>query len=534
MSLMSFGVLVDVNVFEDVIRKASGWTECERIIQQVGNGGIDGWISSLTKPLLYSFCVKELGEDRARRVVHDLTLPFAEIPLRSGINRAALVSPLPAYTDGVQLESARQFHLDGIITRHTINYRDAGIPVYTPEEFMALSGEGTAVGGDATVPFLDLKAQHHKTYNDIDDRIADISTNTAFILGKYVEDFEERFAGLHKAKYCLGVSSGTDALHIALMVLGIGPGDAVIAPVSTFMATAEAISLCGAVPLFVDCGEYHNLDVRKTRLLLEGLGTGGKRQPYAVAKGLQVKAVIPVHLYGQPADMDAVMELAAEFGLKVVEDCCQAHLARWDGKEVGSFGAFGAFSFYPGKNLGAYGEAGALVTSDSELYTRARMVRQHGEIQRYHHETIGHNYRMEAIQGAVLASKLGHLAMWTEKRRANAELYNELLRDVEEFQIPLDHPKCYSVYHLYVVQIDNRSGLQNYLQENGIGTGLHYPVPLHLQPAYAFLGYREGDFPVAENAAKRILSLPMYPELTESQVRYVAHKIKEFLVRKGK
>jgi dTDP-4-amino-4,6-dideoxygalactose transaminase len=238
--------------------------------------------------------------------------------------------------------------------------------------------------------------------------------------------------------------------------------------------------------------------------------------------------MIPVHLYGQPANMDEIMALAKEFGLMVVEDCCQAHLAKWKGTMVGNFGSLGAFSFYPGKNLGAYGEAGALITNDDELFEKVKMIRQHGEIKRYQHEVIGHNYRMEAFQGAVLATKLQCLDEWTQKRQENAEFYAEMLADVEGVWTPEEIDNSYCVYHLYVVQTDDRDGLQQYLQANGVATGLHYPIPLHLQQAYKHLGYKKGDFPNAEKASERILSLPMYPELTTAQIRYVCDKIRQY------
>jgi len=242
----------------------------------------------------------------------------------------------------------------------------------------------------------------------------------------------------------------------------------------------------------------------------------------------RLKAVIPVHLYGQPANMNEIMALAEEYEFKVVEDCCQAHLARYDDRLVGNFGEFGAFSFYPGKNLGAYGEAGALVTNDKELYQRAKMLRQHGEMERYHHQVIGHNYRMEAFQGAVLSTKLTYLNEWTEKRQANARIYNELLRDIASVKTPLELEKTYCVYHIYLVQTEGRDDLKKYLSEKGVATALHYPVPLHLQEAYRHLGYKEGHFPVAEAAAKRILSLPMFPELTERQIQYVVEMIANY------
>jgi dTDP-4-amino-4,6-dideoxygalactose transaminase len=449
------------------------------------------------------------------------------------------------------------------------------MPVYSPEEFLDLLDQN----GDPTnlaVPFLDLKAQQHQIYNEIDDRITDVIANTAFIMGKHVREFEEQFAELQEAKYCIGVSSGTDALHVALLALGIGPGDKVIVPVNTFIATAEAVSLCGAEPVFVDCDEYYNLDVKELRKVIESRQVeknvsrkGAKAQKGESTedclkiedekirrledeknagmiktedRGLEgpitnnkspITCILPVHLYGQPANMDEIMALADEYGLKVVEDCAQAHLAAWRTehgawRKVGNWGEFGAFSFYPGKNLGAYGEAGAVVTNNADLYEKIKLIHDHGSAVRYHHDVVGHNYRMEAIQGAVLSTKLKYLEEWTEKRRENAYLYNELLSDVEGIKTPREIEDIYAVYHLYVIQVDDRDGLQRYLQENGISTGLHYPVPLHTQRAYAGLGYKEEDFPVAGAAAKRILSLPMYPELAEGQIRYVCEKIKQY------
>ena len=370
------------------------------------------------------------------------------------------------------------------------------------------------------MPFLDLKAQHHQIYNEIDDRITDIIANTAFVLGKHVAEFEERFAEAQGAKYCVGVSSGTDALHVALIALGIGPGDRVIVPVNTFIATAEAVSLCGAVPVFADCDNYYNINTAKLRDYLSSLSFQHRAMP---------KAIIPVHLYGQPANMDEIMALADECGLKVVEDCCQAHLAEWKERKVGNFGAFGAFSFYPGKNLGAYGEAGALITNDEGLYLKAKMLRQHGEIERYHHQIVGHNYRMGAIQGAVLSTKLKYIEEWTRKRKENARLYSALLAEIDGIEAPDELEGASCVYHLYVIQVDDRDGLREYLQEHGVASGLHYPVPLHLQEAYKDLGYKRGDFPVAERAAGRVLSLPMYPELSEGQIRYVCEQIESFM-----
>ena len=371
----------------------------------------------------------------------------------------------------------------------------------------------------AKVPFLDLKAQYPQVREEIEIKISQIITDAAFILGKHVDDFETQFAAAHNAKYCVGVSSGTDALHVALKVVGVQPGDEVLVPVNTFIATAEAVSILCAQPVFVDCDDFYNIDTHQVRRILaaDGERSGAKR----------IKAIVPVHLYGQPADMSALCALASEFDVKIVEDAAQAHLAAWHGEKVGAFGSTAAFSFYPGKNLGAFGEAGALLTNDESLYSQAMMYRQHGEIERYHHAIIGHNYRMEAIQGAVLGTKLKYLNSWTERRRANAKLYDERLGAIDGVTIPKVREGAESVYHLYVIQAESRDRLMRHLNDNGIGTGLHYPVPLHLQPAYGRQD-RTGEFPVAESAAKRILSLPIYPELSEREIHYVCDTIERF------
>jgi len=542
---------------------------------------IEGWISGDSYSTIHYFLSKELDESTSRDKIVTSLKSLSVIPVRNSTLADAFESQHPDFEDNLKIVSAQKFHIDFIVTRNTSHYKNSPIEALTPQEFMNRYKSGKLVKEITSVPFLDLKSQHHQIYNEIDDRITDIIANTGFILGKHVDEFEERFAELQGAKHCIGVSSGTDALHIALLALGIGPGDAVIVPVNTFIATAEAVNLCGAEPVFVDCDRFYNLDVEKVREIVEsrqyavnsrqrvGEDRGrrsevgdqrsevrGQRSEvgdrraevggqYAVnsrqGKGpitnneSPITCIIPVHLYGQPANMDEIMALAEEFGLMVVEDGCQAHLARYRKSDVrwqsvGTTGAFGAFSFYPGKNLGAYGEAGALVTNDEELYMKAKMIRQHGEIERYHHKVIGHNYRMEAIQGAVLATKLKYLDEWTKKRQENARLYNELLGGVDGIQTPEELEGTDCVYHLYIIQADDRDGLQKYLQEKGVASGLHYPIPLHLQEAYEYLGHKEGDFPVAEKAAGRILSLPMYPELMERQIRYVCDRVKEFLI----
>ena len=484
----------------------------------INNTKFSLWVSASSVQAVLNDILKGPETAGADAVYKFIGYHFAVIPLRRSILEDALQQKGPDLATRINIASAISFKLDAILTGNKSTFSDVDIPVLTPGELLE-KGRLAQMEAVKEVPFLDLKAQHRLVYNEIDDRLTDIITNTGFVLGKYVDKFENRFAELQEAKYVLGVSSGTDALHVALMALGIGRGDTVVVPVNTFIATAEAVSLTGATPVFIDCDRYNNIDPDKLENFLAKADNKNKQLP---------AAVIPVHLYGLPADMKRLMELSGKFGFRVVEDSCQAHLASLNGKKVGNFGALGAFSFYPGKNLGAYGEAGAIITNDENLYKKAKMLRQHGELTRYEHEVIGHNYRMEAIQGAVLSTKLKHLVCWTQKRQKNARLYNELLADVKGIQTPLELEKGASVYHLYVIETDDREGLQKYLQENNIATGLHYPIPLHLQKAYAPLGYSQGDFPCAEEKSEKILSLPIYPELTEKQIEFVCDKIKQY------
>ena len=365
------------------------------------------------------------------------------------------------------------------------------------------------------VPFVDLKSQYLIIKGEILAEINEVLENTAFVCGKKVKKFENDFAIRHDVKYCIGLSSGTDALHTALTAIGIKSGDEVIVPVNTFIATSESVSLCGGRPVFVDHDERtYNIDVNKIEK--------------AISK--KTKAIIPVHLYGQPAEMDKVIEVARKHDLYVIEDCSQAHFSTYRGKKVGGFGIISTFSFYPGKNLGAYGEAGAVVTNDTELYSKMLRFRQHGSTEKYIHESEGHNYRMEEMQAAVLNVKLKYISQWTEKRRRAADLYTEELSKLISYGfITPYHPEYSSpVYHLYVIRSEKRDELSKHLAEKGVATALHYPLPLHQQKAYAYLQYRTGDFPVAEKCCGEILSLPLFPEITDEQIIYVCDSIKSF------
>lgn len=363
------------------------------------------------------------------------------------------------------------------------------------------------------IPFIDFKKLHEPVRAEIDSEIKNVIDNNAFILGKTVTDFENDFAKAHDVKHCVGVSSGTDANHLALWVLGIKAGDEVIMPANTFIATAWGATLCGATPVFVDCEpDSYNLDPKKIE---------EKITP-------NTKAIVAVHLYGQPADLDAIREIADKHNLILLEDAAQAHIAEYKDKKIGGQSIAASFSFYPGKNLGAFGEGGAVTTNDDEIAAKVKMLRDHGSNKKYYHEMYGHNYRMEGIQGAVLGVKLKMLKEWTDKRRAAAKKYNDLLKDIKEIELPKEMSYANHVYHLFVIQTKKRDELQKFLIDNDIASGLHYPVPLHLQKCFDHLNYKKGDFPVTEKLADQCLSLPMFPDLSDEQIEFVCEKIKHF------
>jgi dTDP-4-amino-4,6-dideoxygalactose transaminase len=362
------------------------------------------------------------------------------------------------------------------------------------------------------VPYFDLKQQTQSIRAELDRAIAEQLDRGSFCLGPAVEAFEKDFAAYTGSKFALGFNSGTSALHVACCLLDLKPGDEVITTPYTFIATSWAIVYCGARPVYVDIDPATmNLDPEKVEAAITP----------------RTKAVMPVHLYGHPCDIDPLADICRKHGLTLVEDAAQAHGARYKGRPVGTTCAMAGYSFYPGKNLGACGEGGALVTNDPELYRRARALREHGSYERYSHEEIGFNYRMEGIQGATLGVKLKKLPEWTARRRQLAHRYHELLRDTP-LTLPLEAKDCESVYHLYVVRHPRRNALRDYLASNGVGTAMHYPLPLHLQKCFAHFGYKSGDFPVSEQAASECLSLPIYPELTDEQQDYVAEQIRAF------
>jgi len=364
------------------------------------------------------------------------------------------------------------------------------------------------------VPFLDLKAQNDALHSEILSSIEEVISRSAFAGGPFVAKFEDEFAAFCQTRHAIGVGNGTDALWFALLALGVGACDEVITVAHTFMATAEAISFCGAKPVFVDIDEdTYTLDPAHLERAITS----------------RTKAIIPVHLYGQMADMDPIMEIAKRHNLPVIEDACQAHGAEYKGRFAGSIGHAGCFSFYPGKNLGAFGEAGAVVTNDPALATQIRVLRDHGQETKYHHSVVGWNGRMDGIQAAVLSVKLKWLAQGNESRRAIAGLYGKLLAAGEDLVIPSAAGYAKHVFHLYVVRVKKRDEVLQSLAKRGISCGIHYPKPVHLQKAYAHLGLGPGSLPVTESCADEVISLPMFPELSQEQIETVAREFNSLL-----
>jgi dTDP-4-amino-4,6-dideoxygalactose transaminase len=362
------------------------------------------------------------------------------------------------------------------------------------------------------VPFLDLWSQHLPLMSEFNQAIQEVIESSAFAGGRFVTAFEEEFAAYGEVPYAIGVGSGTEALWLSLLACGVGSGDEVITVPSTFMATAEAITYCGARPVFID------VDERTYTMNPDAL-------KYALTA--KTKAIIPVHLFGQPADMDPILEFGRDHGLHVIEDACQAHGATYKGKRVGTFGDTACFSFYPGKNLGAFGEAGAIVTVSSELNEKIKVLRDHGQVRKYFHSTVGWNCRMDGIQAAVLRIKLRQLEAANQRRRNHAARYDAGLGEFEGVITPTTAAYARHVYHIYAIRVSNRDETIKFLTDQGIATGIHYPVPVHLQEAYRDLGYTAGAFPVSERCAAEFISLPMYPELTASQVEVVIESVKE-------
>jgi dTDP-4-amino-4,6-dideoxygalactose transaminase len=391
-----------------------------------------------------------------------------------------------------------------------------------------------------SIPFLDLVTPHRELKNELVAVFEHALETAGFIGGPMVAGFEEDFGRFCGTRHCVGVGSGTDAVRFALLAAGVKPGDVVVTVPNTFIATAEAITQAGATPDFVDVDKRtYNMDPEQLgkylRVQCSVDETVGR--VYNRKLGRPVTAVVPVHLYGQPADMDPILDLAQRFGVGVVEDACQAHGAEYFSKKenawkkAGSMGKAAAFSFYPGKNLGACGEGGAVTTNDDEIARQVRMLRDHGQSRKYFHDVEGYNGRLDAIQAGILRVKLRHLAKWNEERRGAVACYRDLFgaAAVEKLILPFEPNWARSVYHLYVVRVSNRDALIGHLAAAGIGTGIHYPIPLHLQKAYESLGYEAGDFPIAEELASEIVSLPMFPNLTVDQQERVISEIRSFI-----
>lgn len=360
------------------------------------------------------------------------------------------------------------------------------------------------------IDLIDLKKQYLAIKNEIDKAIQKVVENTSFILGKEVSDFEKNFSNYCNTKYCIGVSSGTDALYLSMKALGIGPGDEVITTANTFIGTVLAISHCGAKPILVDCSESdYNIDVNKIESSITE----------------KTKAILPVHLYGQPADMDSILELAEKYNLDIIEDACQAHGAEYRKKRVGGIGRIGCFSFYPTKNLGSYGDGGAITTNDPDLAEKIKLLRNSGQKIKYNSIIKGYNCRLDSLQAAILNVKLKYLDKWNEQRRKNAKLYNELLEKDNNTITPYERNEVKHVYHLYVIRTKMRDKLMENLKLKGISTRVYYPIPIHLQQAYKDLGYSKGSFPVTEEYSNSVLALPIFPELKKEEIKYIANII---------
>lgn len=394
------------------------------------------------------------------------------------------------------------------------------------------------IANNGKIPFLDLVSLHEELEAELVPVFQKVLRTAGFVGGPMVEEFEREFAHFTGASHCVGLASGTDAVRFALLAAGVQPGDIVLTVPHTFIATTEGISQAGARPDFVDIEEQtYCMDPERLKEYLEkkcylDRETG---RPYNWESRAPVTAVVPVHIYGQTADMDPILELARRYNLIVVEDACQAHGAEYFSKrenrwrKAGTMGRAAAFSFYPGKNLGACGEAGAATTNSESIAKKMRMLRDHGQAKKYYHDIEGYNGRLDSLQAGILSVKLRHLAEWNRKRRAAAQRYDEMLSSVDGVTTPVQPEWSRSVYHLYVVRVQDRIGLQKQLAEAKIDTGIHYPVPLHLQQAYKHFGYKQGDFPVTEKVSGEILSLPMYPQLEAEQQRSVVDKTAEFV-----
>jgi dTDP-4-amino-4,6-dideoxygalactose transaminase len=363
------------------------------------------------------------------------------------------------------------------------------------------------------IPFVDLKAQYKSIQSNIDTAIESVITETAFIGGKYVQQFEEAFASMYGVQHCISCANGTDSLYIIMKMLGIGIGDEVITVTNSWISSSETISQTGATPVFIDIDEnFYSLNEQKIEAAITS----------------KTKAIIPVHLQGQMCNMDAVMAIAKKHNIPVIEDCAQSHFSEFNNQLAGTFGVAASFSFYPGKNLGAYGDAGCIITNNSQLATQCKMYARHGALIKHQHQIEGINSRLDGLQAAILTAKLPFILEWTNKRIENAKLYNKYLKGISQVQVPVVRENTKHTFHLYVMRCKNRNALAQFLKEKNIETAIHYPTPLHEMEAYKYLGYQPSDFPVAHQYKNEILSLPLYPELSEEQIQYIAEQIHDF------
>jgi len=510
-------ILIGADVILDVLLPIEDYySPSASLLNLCSENIIKGWITADAYCLIYS-CLREKGKIQfSKNLLIDELSYLSIIPTRYQTILDAHEFNNSNFTDNIQLVAAQSMNIDYLITRNTLDCSGSRVKVMLPSEFTNDLKNNTFIPIRDKIAFVDIKNQFHQIYNYIDDRINNVINETSFIKGKYVTEFENNFADYCKGKYCISVGNGTDALFIALKALNISYGDEVILPANSFIATSEAVTMAGAQIVFVDCDpKTYNIDVS----LIESKITQ------------KTKVIIPVHLYGQPANMPVLFEMAKKYNLKIVQDCAQAHGATIEGKPLADYGDILCFSFYPGKNLGAYGDAGAIITNDSELANRALMFANHGRKEKYNHEFEGINSRMDGIQGAVLNVKLKYLDQWNESRINSSMLYTDLLADINLIQCPYSLPDVKHVYHLYVIRLKQRDELQDYLTNNNIGTGIHYPIALPNLKSYQYLNHQPADFPVASQYQNEILSLPLYPGIDKEAVRHVSQIIKNFFVK---
>jgi len=502
MSALKF--VLDVEILLDFLLEGNNYVETSKIINYLVNNK-NGYISAASIPKIYSAVSKS-----SKELLSSLPKIFDnfiiwKVPSYINWDHPLVKKDIGAYLIHITAES-----LDAFIITQNANFLSLSKRAINIEEFFKIVYQKEK--NKKQIPFLDLVCQNIQVFSEVESKIDKIINSSRFICGKHVRDFEKKYASYLETKFCIGVNSGTSALMAALMAIGLKPGDEVIIPVNTFIATAEAISILGGKPVFVDIHPiYYTIDVTQ----IENKITEN------------TKAIIPVHLYGQCADMDPIMEIARKYNLWVIEDACQAQGAEYKGKKAGTISHIGCFSFYPAKNLGSWGEAGAVVTNNEELADKIKKIRNHGSARKYYHELIGANFRMSEIQGAVLSSKIEFLDEWNDMRRKAAVLYNKKLEKIANITIPYEAPYNKHVYHLYVIRVNNnRDRVKEALRKCGIETGIHYPIPIHKQKPYKDSNFGQ-SYPVAEKVANDLLSLPIFPYIKEEEIHYITEKLRQ-------